>query len=318
MQLLWLSSGAFLGWSLGANDASNIFGTAVATRAVKFITAASLMSIFLIAGALIEGSSGLETIRNLSTQNLRGAFIITFAAACTTTLMTVVRMPVSTSQAVVGAILGSGFAAGSPSFRGLGKVVLCWIGTPIGALLLAVIAYTVLGAIFNRFGSNILRINALVKAGLIFAGCYGSYALGANNVANATGVFVGLELSGVTITPVIAALIGSVGMGIGVFTYSRRVMMTVGKGLVPLESFSALVGIVAQAATVHLYAMVGVPVSASQAIVGAVMGIGLVKGIKSIDTRMLMRIVTAWLCTPVIAAIFAFGLYYFMLPFKAQ
>ncbi|NQV50408.1 MAG: inorganic phosphate transporter, partial [Candidatus Marinimicrobia bacterium] len=54
--MLFLSSGLFLGWSLGANDASNIFGTAVGTKMVKFYTAATVASIFVILGAVVSGA----------------------------------------------------------------------------------------------------------------------------------------------------------------------------------------------------------------------------------------------------------------------
>ena len=52
----YLSSGLFLGWSLGANDAANIFGTAVGTRMVRFATAALIASVFVILGAVISGA----------------------------------------------------------------------------------------------------------------------------------------------------------------------------------------------------------------------------------------------------------------------
>ena len=53
--IVFLSSGLFLGWSLGANDAANIFGTAVSTRMVKFKTAAIVCSVFIMLGAVISG-----------------------------------------------------------------------------------------------------------------------------------------------------------------------------------------------------------------------------------------------------------------------
>ena len=58
-------SGVFLGWSLGSNDASNVFGTAVASRMVQFWTAAVLCSVFVILGAMLEGGAGMETYSNL-------------------------------------------------------------------------------------------------------------------------------------------------------------------------------------------------------------------------------------------------------------
>ena len=59
---IFLSSGLFLGWSLGANDGSNVFGTAVGTRMVKFRTAAVISSVFVIIGAVFAGGGAAETL----------------------------------------------------------------------------------------------------------------------------------------------------------------------------------------------------------------------------------------------------------------
>ncbi|MGB6928739.1 MAG: inorganic phosphate transporter, partial [Syntrophobacteria bacterium] len=61
-----LLGGIFLGWSLGANSAANVFGTAVTSRMVKFWTAAILASSFVLAGALLGGQSGIETLKGLT------------------------------------------------------------------------------------------------------------------------------------------------------------------------------------------------------------------------------------------------------------
>ena len=68
---MWqLSAGAFLGWSLGSNDASNVFGTAVASRMVSFRTAAALCAIFVVVGAVVGGRAGLDTYSGISTFSL--------------------------------------------------------------------------------------------------------------------------------------------------------------------------------------------------------------------------------------------------------
>jgi len=59
--MLSLLGEIFLGWSLGANDASNVFGSAVASRMVKFSTAGILAAVFVVLEALIEGEAGIET-----------------------------------------------------------------------------------------------------------------------------------------------------------------------------------------------------------------------------------------------------------------
>lgn len=297
--MIRLIAGIFLGWALGSNDAANIFGTAVATRMVKFWTAAILTSIFVILGAILEGAKGMATLGSLSAQTINSAFITSLAAALTVTLMTYFKLPVSTSQAIVGAIIGAGIVRQTIDFSPLGKIVLAWILTPIGAMVMAFLLYTVLGWIVDKTIKDVVTLDKVIKAGLIIAGTYGAYALGANNVANVTGVFV---KSGM-ITVLQGALLGGLGIASGVLTYSKNVMMTVGKGITELSPFSALVAVLAEATTVYIYAKIGIPVSTSQAIVGAVIGIGLIKGVNYLNKSTIKSILFGWLGTPTIAGI---------------
>ncbi len=105
--LLFLSSGLFLGWSLGANDAANVFGTAVGSRMVRFSTAAFICSIFVIIGSVIGGLGATQGLSELGTiPTLSGAFTVALAAGLTVFWMTKFGLPVSISQAIVGAIVG--------------------------------------------------------------------------------------------------------------------------------------------------------------------------------------------------------------------
>jgi inorganic phosphate transporter, PiT family len=301
---MWqLVSGAYLGWALGANDASNVFGTAVASRMLRFWTAAVLCCVFLFLGAMIGGAEGMHTYNALSKTTLNTAFLTGLVAALTVTVMTWRRLPVSTSQAVVGALIAVGLFYGKLEMGVLAKVVACWVGTPIGAMLAAVVFYLVLGWVFNQLSLNVFQYDFVVRWGLVLAGSYGAYALGANNVANVTGAFVGEGM----LTPTQACFVGAVSICLGVVTFSRGVMMTVGRGLVKLDAYSAFIVILAEAVTVHIYAMVGVPVSTSQAVVGAVLGIGFVKGVRTVNRRILVNIVLAWILTPIIAFVVTYG-----------
>ena len=296
-----LLGGIFLGWSLGANDAANVFGTAVSSRMLKFWTAAMIAAIFVLLGALVEGQSGIETLQNLTPFTSDQAIVASVAAAVTVTLMTLLGLPVSTSQAVVGAILGIGLLNRQLNFTELGKVVVCWLGTPVGGIVLGIIVYKVLAAIGNSMNLNIFQSDMLLKLCLILAGSYGAYALGANNVANVTAVFVGAGMLSLSA----ATLIGGLSIGLGVLTFSKGVMETVGKKLVRLDPFSALVVVLAEAITVHIYALIGVPVSTSQAVIGAVLGVGIVKGVNTIRRRTLVNIFLAWFITPFVASTLA-------------
>ena len=303
---MWqLVSGIFLGWSLGANDASNVFGTAVASRMVKFTTAAALCSLFVVLGALLEGQEGIETYRRLSPMSANLAFIVGLAAGATVALMSYWRLPVSTSQAVVGALVLIGILRSSLDTSSLVKVVLCWVGTPIGAALVTILLYYLVGKLLNVLYPTVFMYDRGLRWSLILAGSYGAYALGANNVANVTGAFTGPGM----LTPFQACLVGSLAIVLGVLTYSKKVMYTVGRDLVRLDAYTAFISILSAAITVHVYAIIGVPVSTSQAIVGAVLGIGILKGTRTIQIKTLWKILFGWLGTPAISAGVAYGLY---------
>ncbi|MBN1838123.1 MAG: anion permease [Spirochaetales bacterium] len=300
---MWrLISGIFMGWSLGSNDSANIFGTAVFARKIRYRTAVTLCAVFVIIGAVLEGGRGMQTLGGLADQTADSAFAASLAAAVTVTLMSALKLPVSTSQAVVGAILGIGLARGTVHFGGLTKVVAAWVGTPVGTVVASIALYPLLGRLFEALRLNIFTRDLLLKWGLVGAGCYGAYALGANNVANVTGVYVQTG----QLSQLQAALLGGGSMALGALTFSRNVMITVGRRLVRLDPFSAFVAVLSMAMVVHFFAKLGVPVSTSQGIVGAVLGIGLLKGMQTIQARTLLRIAFGWLGTPSIALVLAY------------
>ena len=310
---MWqIASGLLLGWALGSNDAANVFGTAVASRMVKFWTAALLCAAVVLLGAFLEGSHGMETYRDLSEMaDANLAFIVALSAGLTVTLMSTWRLPVSTSQAVVGALVLAGLLQHNLDSASLIKVVLCWVGTPVGAALLTVLLYYGVGKLVNLLAPNVFQYDAWLRWGLILAGSYGAFALGANNVANVTGPFyaAGMFAFAGAWEAQAACLVGASAIALGVLTYSHKVMFTVGENLVKLDAFTAFIAILAEAITVHIYALVGVPVSTSQAIVGAVLGIGMLKGMRTIDKATLGRILFGWVGTPAISAALAFLLY---------
>ncbi|MCG8571648.1 MAG: inorganic phosphate transporter family protein [Spirochaetes bacterium] len=300
-------SGIFLGWALGANDSANVFGTAVSSKMIKYRIAVLLTAFFVILGAILQGRQGLHTLSGLTTQSQLTAFITSLAAAMTVTIMTISKLPISTSQAVVGAILGIGIMTDQLNLTGLFKIILCWIGTPFGGIIFSVLFYKIFQFVFRLLKPTLFLTDSILKIGLVLAGCYGAYALGANNVANVTGVYVGNLL-----TPLQAVSIGGISIALGVITFSKNVMLTVGKSIVKLDAFSALVVVLGQAVTVHIYALIGVPVSTSQAVVGAVLGIGLLKGLHLVNIKNALKVFSGWGLTPVLSAFFSIVIYFVM------
>ena len=190
--LLFLSSGIFLGWALGANDAANVFGTAVATRMVRFRTAAIICSIFIILGAVFSGAGAASTLGKLGSINaLSGSFMAALAAALGVYLMTKVGLPVSTTQAIVGAIIGWNIFSGTDTRSEVFlKIAATWIVCPILAAFIAIILFFSIKLILKKFNLHMLRTDAYTRFGLILAGAFGSYSLGANNIGNIMGVFI--------------------------------------------------------------------------------------------------------------------------------
>jgi PiT family inorganic phosphate transporter len=302
---MWmLISGIFLGWTLGANDSANVFGTAVAAKIIKYRTAILLTSLFVVLGALTEGEKCFAVVGELSTMSPRGAFLAALAAGITMFVLTYLALPSSTSQAIIGAILGVGMVSGIPEFSRLYKIVTCWVLTPIAGIIISFILYHLVGFFIAKYIRSPQMRSFIIFWSLIFAGCLGAYALGSNNVANVTGVYVGAGL----LTAFEGLLIGSLSIASGALTYSKRVMMTVGRDITPLDEYAALIAVLAGAITVEIFTQVGVPVSSSQAIVGGVAGVGLVKGVRTLSKRTLMEIVIGWISTPLSAGIISYVL----------
>lgn len=139
----------------------------------------------------------------------------------------------------------------------------------------------------------------------LLGGIFLGWSLGANNVANVTAVFVGAG----QISVWSATFIGGSSIALGILTFSRPVMETVGRKLVRLDPFSALIVVLAEAITVHFFSFVGVPVSTSQAVIGAVLGVGIVKGANTVSQRTLTNIFIGWFLTPATACLIAIALY---------
>jgi PiT family inorganic phosphate transporter len=264
---------------------------------VPWRVAALLTSVFVILGAVLQGANGIETLGRLTPQNATNGTIEAFAAALTVAGMTWFRLPVSSSHAVVGAIVGIGLVQRNLAWAGLSKILICWLATPLGAMVLFFGVHKVLTILLRVWRPSLFTLDPVLRGGLLLCGCYAAYALGANNVASVAIVFV----SAGNLSAPAAALLGGVAIAIGVVTFSKPVIFMVGEGIARLDSLSALSSVLSMALTVHLYALLGVPVSTSHAIVGAVIGLGLVHGLQVIRWRTLGRIGLAWVLTPILA-----------------
>ena len=329
--LIFLLGGLFLGWSLGANDAANVFGTAVGTRMIRFKTAAIICSVFVILGAIISGGGTTETLGKLGAINaLPGAFAACVAAGLSVYIMTKFGLPVSTTQAIVGAIIGWNLYTGSQiNIKVLVTILSTWILCPIIAGVISMLFYSITKKFIQSGKLHILRLDAYTRTALVLAGAFGAYSLGANNIANVMGVFVPISpFTDINILNIFIFsskeqlfLLGGIAIAIGVFTYSKRVMFTVGNDLLKLSPVAAFIVVISHSIVLFLFASQGisnflqsinmpsiplVPVSSSQAVVGGIIGIGLLKGGKEVKWSIAGKISIGWFALPVIAALMSF------------
>lgn len=324
-----------MGWSLGANDAANIFGTAVGTRMVKFRTAALIASIFVILGAVLEGTGASQTLVNLGQiDTLTVSLIVSLSAAVTVTAMTGFSLPVSTSQAIIGAIVGWNIYSGqSTDIKLLSNIVMTWFLSPVLAALFAAAIYFPLKHIIENSKLHLLTLDSYTRFSLIIAGAIGAYSLGANNISNIVGVYMNSNPIQaiafgdlIVISPTHQLLfLGSLAISAGIITYSHRVMKTIGRDVFHLSPVTALIVVISHSLVLYLFASEGlrnflvslglpslplVPVSSSQAIIGAILGIAYAKGARNIKYSVLAKIASGWITTPIAAALISLILLY--------
>jgi len=144
----------------------------------------------------------------------------------------------------------------------------------------------------------------------VISACFVAFAHGSNDVGNAvaplaaiayirrTGSFPLEDFS----VPLWILVLGGTGIVIGLAIWGEKVIATVGEGIIQLQPSGGFCAELATATTVLLASDLGLPVSTSHALVGAVVGVGLIKGWKSVRLQTLVSIGSAWLVTIPIAA----------------
>lgn len=333
----FVTSGLFLGWSLGANHAVNVFGTAVVSKMVRFRVAAIIAGVFVIIGAMFSGAGTTRTLTELGSINaLAGSFSVALAVGISVTAMTKVQLPVSTSQAVVGAIIGWNLFTGSPTDQSsLSKILFSWVASPIVAALFGFLLFKLVKRMLRKMKIHLLELDKYTRVGLIVVGALASYSLGANNIGNVMGMFASaplftdLNVGGIFVLTGVQQLflLGGVAIAVGIYTYGERVMSTVGKDLYKISPLTGLVVVFAEflvlmlftseelealLISLHLPSFPLVPLSTTQAFIGAVIGVGLAKDPLSINFRVLGKIGLGWLVAPVSAGIMTFFSLFFI------
>jgi PiT family inorganic phosphate transporter len=388
-------SALYMAWNIGANDVANAMGTSVGSGALTLRQALFVAAIFELAGAVFFGSTVTETIADgivgVSTLPLEPSTVAAGLTCCLISgavwlhFATQRGWPVSTTHAIVGAVLGFGLVAGGPAavdWSVVGAIALGWVISPLlgglaawslfrliqrrvlqaprparGLLLLGPAAVFVMlavptfaltvdprpplalgwrwtfaapvalgaglaGAIVTRLwlgrelrdGRHRTADRLFVRLQVVTA-CFIALAHGSNDVANAVGPMAGVfaalsgELSDSIAIPMNLLLIGAVGIVLGLGTFGFRVMATIGREITELTAAHGFAAELSAALTIVVASELGLPVSTTQVLVGAVVGVGLSRSIGAINMKVVREIAFSWISTVPVTAALAAALY---------
>ena len=165
--------------------------------------------------------------------------------------------------------------------------------------------------------TNVERVFAVL---MVFTACAMAFAHGSNDVANAIGpvaAIVGVVQSGGEVAqksalPLWVLVVGAVGIIAGLATYGFRVMAVVGERITELTPSRGFAATLAAAATVVVASGTGLPISTTHTLVGAVLGVGMARGIAAINMRVAQNIFMSWIVTLPAGAILSIAFYFLL------
>lgn len=304
-----------MAWNLGANDLSNAMATSVGSHALRIWQATVIAAFLNFAGAVCFGSHVVHTVAKgivpiglLQPHVLAlGALAVLISAAAFLVLSTRWGLPVSTTHAVVGAMTGFGLVAiGSEhiSWLVLGEITASWLISPVLGGIVAYLIYRlfrslIIARVADESLPKVERVFAILQ---IASASYVAFAHGSNDVANAIAPLSVVFGYANHTTPLWLLLFGGVGIAIGTGTWGYRVMQTVGTKITKITPVSGFSAEIAAATSILFFSFLGVPISTTHVVVGAVIGVGLAHGVKALNLRTLRNIFFSWIFTVPVAA----------------
>ena len=177
------------------------------------------------------------------------------------------------------------------------------------SIIVAIVGILALRKIDDTKAEDYLTVEGIFRKLQVITSCYVAFSHGANDVANAIGPVAGiipLATTGVldssTSIPTWLLALGGIGIGVGCLTWGKRVMKTVGNRITSLTNTRGFSVDFGAATTVLICSKLGLPISTSHTVVGAVIGVGLARGLEAIDLSVIKKIIVSWVLTLPIAA----------------
>jgi PiT family inorganic phosphate transporter len=323
MDLISLSiilAALLVGLNIGANCAPNAIGVVVGSQAMPFRKAALLAAVFMFLGAALQGGPVTETIGGSLMPQASGSPQESEYAALSSLLATLVlvavatlmSIPIAVGHAIVGSLLGVLIVTGFIGQVGLYFILglfAAWVLTPIVSATLSFIIYRRIMVPFTK-GLDLLTYNRVFSALLLAGTAFLAYSIGANNVGNVVGP---VSAAGVADDVLLFTVFAGAVIGAGARFCSIRLVGTVSRGITSLGPVSAFTAQSAAALALYAFTLFGIPVSSTQAIVGALVGVGLTKGMRTVQVKTMVHILVGWVLTPMIAGLLAVMIYLMLL-----
>ncbi|PNX49001.1 MAG: phosphate permease [Thermoplasmata archaeon M8B2D] len=184
------------------------------------------------------------------------------------------------------------------------------------AIMIGIVSIFLLRKIQAKKEEDYLTVENIFRKLQIGTACYVAFSIGANDVANAIGPVAGIlplaetgELSSAASIPFGLLALGGIGIAFGAITWGKRVMKTVGERITSLTNTRGFSVEFSAATTVLVASRLGMPISTSHTVVGAVIGVGLARGLEAVDLSIIKKIVISWLLTLPIAAGTSIGIF---------
>jgi PiT family inorganic phosphate transporter len=319
----------------GFQDGSSVAAGAIASRALSRLQTIILVAVCEFLGALFGGSAVSHTIQSITNWPLVPSLLPVlasglFAAILWNYITKICRFPSSSTHALVGGILGAVFAGsgglqhivwGDPDHvlhsTGIWKVVFSLFLSPLIGFAAGYIC--LLGTLVVLMGAT-TRANKGLKQMQILTTAVLAFAHGANDTQKAMGILVLTLNAGGYMTgdeiPLWVRILTGAAMAVGVASLAPGIVKRVGLGIYRLRPLHGFVTEFSSAAVVLVGSITGGPVSASQVIASAVMGIGTAQRKKGVHWLVARDMLIAWVltipCSAVLACVLHVGIFHWL------
>ncbi|NHV60019.1 MAG: inorganic phosphate transporter [Candidatus Verstraetearchaeota archaeon] len=332
VQLILLIIGLILAFvmamNLGGNDAANPTSAVIGAGALSLRRALLLFAVFTTIGAVLQGHMVMKTIGRgiVPSIDITGAFAIILAANIWIFAATMRGMAISTTHSIISAVIGYGlikYTLSGMNIGVVGTIALSWITSPLCSLFLAFGLYKGISLLIKRYEDNPDLLSKIFRAFLIGSLCFSAYSFGANDVANATGVYVTIAMNmgqmPDSTAMLILAMYSSAGIIVGGFLFGPKVIRTLAFRVTRLDLKTGLSASLANALVVYLFTTVpyilfgyGLPISTSYAAVGAILGAGAARSVSSVSRGVTARLAFYWMATIPVNIVLAMAIYYIL------